>query len=655
VGQLLVDDKKITEQQLETALEKQRQTQLPLLYILKELGYINENDALHVLSKHLNIPIISLDHFQGSISLQMAIGETFALKNKIIVIDDDLEELKLALGDPSKPLIHNLYHYLPKHKYLSLFISKYSEVEQQFERMYPYNKFIEFYPNKKKELFLEDNQPDGIQGILIPEHYIPQHDDRTLAPFEIKSSLTDSISDKPESRYKSYVDSSYTGLHLESEKSSDPSFGRTKAKDIRDELFKMEIEPDVEEEKSKDVYEIDGDSSAAAVKYVNKIIVQAHRMGASDIHFEPGIDGKPAVIRMRVDGACRKISEVPEKYYRAMISRIKIMTRMDISERRKPQDGKAKVKFYGKELGLRAASMPTVNGESMVLRLLASSSVLSIEKLNLSERNKTEIQKIIRRPYGIILVVGPTGSGKTTTLHSILAQANSVETKIWTAEDPVEITQPGLQQVQINHKIGLDFVNVLRSFLRLDPDVILIGEMRDLETSSIAIEASLTGHLVLSTLHTNSAPETITRLMDLGINPFSFSDALIAVLAQRLVRKLCWECKIAYTPEEKELDNLRNIYGPGHDSLFQVSSAIQLYRSKGCNTCLQSGYSGRIGIHELLISSQKIKEIIIKKGSADEIRKQAMAEGMQTLIQDGIVKILSGQIDYTQLAKVAAE
>ena len=302
-------------------------------------------------------------------------------------------------------------------------------------------------------------------------------------------------------------------------------------------------------------------ATSGIIQLVNRIITESERLGASDIHIEPGKDDAPGGVRIRVDGICRELLKVPREHYAAIIARVKVISRLNIAEKRLPQDGKCKLKVRGQRLELRVATVPTVQGESAVLRILAAGSAMPLEKLNLSPRNLVKVIDASAHPHGLFLVVGPTGSGKTTTLHAVLGYINKPDKKIWTAEDPVEITQPGLQQVQMLPKIDFTFATAMRAFLRADPDVILIGEMRDHETASIGVEASLTGHLVLSTLHTNSAPETITRLLDLGLDPVNFSDALLGVLAQRLMRTLCAKCKQPYKPDQKELDHLVDAYG----------------------------------------------------------------------------------------------
>jgi type II secretory ATPase GspE/PulE/Tfp pilus assembly ATPase PilB-like protein len=288
------------------------------------------------------------------------------------------------------------------------------------------------------------------------------------------------------------------------------------------------------------------------------------------------------------------------------------------------------------------------------MRILAKGEAMPLDAMALSERNNRELLNILSKPYGIVLVVGPTGSGKTTTLHAALHHINTPDRKIWTAEDPVEITQYGLRQVQVHPKIGFDFAAAMRSFLRADPDVIMVGEMRDFETAKTGIEASLTGHLVLSTLHTNSAPETIIRLLDMGIDPLNFADALLGVLAQRLIRTLCKNCKEAYRPSREEFEEIIANYGPVHFPATGITytDGLKLYRPKGCDTCDQSGYRGRMGIHELLVATDEIKKLIQKHAPVDDLRKLAMTGGMTTLMQDGIIKTFKGFTDFKQVKRV---
>jgi len=397
------------------------------------------------------------------------------------------------------------------------------------------------------------------------------------------------------------------------------------------------------------------EEDGATVQLVNKMIIDAYDKGASDIHVEPGMGREDTVIRFRTDGACQLYQKIPYTYKNALCSRIKIMSDLDIAERRLPQDGKIKFKKYAPlDIELRVATIPTAGrNEHIAIRLLATSGPLGLDKMGMRKRDYDEFLAMIQRPYGIVLVVGPTGSGKTTTLHSALRFINTPDKKIWTAEDPVEITQKGLSQVQVQPKIGFAFAEAMRAFLRADPDVIMVGEMRDRETASVGIEASLTGHLVFSTLHTNSAPETITRLLDIGMDPFNFADSMLGILAQRLVRTLCKDCKEAYQPSGKEFDSLVRAYDGDFDALaISHSKDLTFYRPKGCRRCQNTGYKGRTGLHELLVGTAKMKSLIQNRARMEEIRDQAMADGMTTLMQDGIRKVFLGQTDLTQVRKV---
>lgn len=419
------------------------------------------------------------------------------------------------------------------------------------------------------------------------------------------------------------------------------------------------------------------DVSAAAdnelVKLVNKLIVDAFKMGASDIHIEPAPGKEKTLIRFRKDGSLLNYIEIPASYRSALVTRIKIMCDLDIAEKRRPQDGKIKFKKFGPlDIELRVATLPTQGGvEDVVMRILASGEPIPMDKLGLSERNLETLKGIVTKPYGLFFVCGPTGSGKTTTLHSVLGYINKPETKIWTAEDPVEITQKGLRQVQINKKAGLDFATIMKAFLRADPDVIMVGEMRDRETVSIGIEASLTGHLVFATLHTNSAPESIIRLLDMGMDPFNFADALLGILAQRLCKRLCKECKKAYEADEAEIqallteyaDELRHTRQWQHDPagarqmlhqqwlkhFADENGKFTLYKPVGCDHCAGTGYRGRVGLHELLVGTDAIKKNIQEHARVAEMLSTALNEGMTTLKQDGIEKVLQGITDIHQV------
>ena len=423
--------------------------------------------------------------------------------------------------------------------------------------------------------------------------------------------------------------------------------------EIDDILSQLQVESDEVEEAEAGV----GEEDSAVVQLVNKIILDAYNRNASDIHIEPYPGKQNTQVRIRVDGSCTVYQTIPFSYKNAVVSRIKIMSDLDIAERRLPQDGKIKFKKYGgKDIELRVATIPTQGGlEDVVMRILAAGEPIPLDKMGFSKSNHKNFISVVTKPYGLIFVCGPTGSGKTTTLHSALSFINKTETKIWTAEDPVEITQRGLRQVQVKSKIGFDFAAAMRAFLRADPDVIMVGEMRDKETTAIGIEASLTGHLVFSTLHTNSAPESITRLLDMGMDPFNFADAILCILAQRLVRTLCKTCKRAYHPSKEEYDELVREYGEEdfkNTLNIPYSDNLELYKPEGCDLCSNTGYRGRMGIHELLMGTDEMKKLIQLKAPMEEIRDQSVADGMTTLKQDGIDKIFQGHCDLIEVRKV---
>ncbi len=417
--------------------------------------------------------------------------------------------------------------------------------------------------------------------------------------------------------------------------------------------------------------------SAAAdnelVKLVNKIVIDAYNQGASDIHIEPYPGKAKTEIRFRRDGSLAPYIEVPASYRSAIVARLKIMCDLDISEKRKPQDGKIKFKKFGPlDIELRVATIPTTGGvEDIVMRILAAGEPIPIDKLGLTTRNSENLKNAVSKPYGLFFVCGPTGSGKTTTLHSVLGFLNTPDTKIWTAEDPVEITQKGLRQVQVNKKV-MDFAMVMKAFLRADPDIIMVGEMRDAETTHIGIEASLTGHLVFATLHTNSAPEAVIRLLDMGMDPFNFADALIGILAQRLAKRLC-KCKEPYTPGPDELKAFMNEYttdlrmsdtwkkDPQGEAKklydywlkeYGKEGKLQFHKAKGCEVCGGSGYKGRCGLHELMIASDAVKRLIQERARVTDLFVKSVEEGMSTLKMDGMDKVMMGLTDMKQVRTV---
>jgi type II secretory ATPase GspE/PulE/Tfp pilus assembly ATPase PilB-like protein len=432
------------------------------------------------------------------------------------------------------------------------------------------------------------------------------------------------------------------------------------------------------------------ESDNTLVRLVNRLIADAIEHRASDIHIETSEPPRPVRVRLRIDGNLVPWVELPAHSRFALVARLKIMAELDIAEHRKPQDGKIDFSRHGgPPVELRMVTVPTTRGhEDVVLRLLGGLAPLPLTQIGLLPANLEALRGVMSKSYGLILICGPTGCGKTTTLHSVMRELNTDQRKIWTAEDPVEISQPGLRQVQVNARIGWTFAAAMRTFLRADPDVIMIGEMRDEETARIAVEASLTGHLVMSTLHTNSAPESITRLLEIGLDPFMFSDSLLAVLAQRLVRRLCTACRVAEPMTETMLQTLLHQHlgseaarsagtgagtnvgtnaGTSTTPDVQASAAAQavlarwrqrhggpdgqlrLWRGQGCAACDGSGYHGRMGLHELLVVDERLRDLVRRRAGQAELQAAGLATGMATLRQDGIEKILAGDTDLREV------
>ncbi len=404
-------------------------------------------------------------------------------------------------------------------------------------------------------------------------------------------------------------------------------------------LESVQVEEEETKEESEDILFQRDDSPA--VRLVNTVLIKASSVSASDIHFEPYED--ETIVRIRMDGVLHDYTKIPNSLYHEVVSRIKVMAKLNVAEKRVPQDGKIRVRIGSKDYDIRVSTVPTLHGERVVLRLLEKTgSLLTLNELGLSKEDVEKVKRLAQRPYGIVLVTGPTGAGKSTTLYAMLLHVKNPKKNIITIEDPVEYQVKGISQIQVNPKVGLTFAAGLRSILRQDPDIIMVGEIRDPETAEVAVQAALTGHLVLSTLHTNDAPSAITRLKDMGIEPFLIASSLEGVIAQRLVRKVCEHCKEPYEPTKEELRELG----------LPESERFVFYRGKGCEHCLGTGYRGRTGIFEVLELDEELKKLINQTQDANEIRKLARKKGFRTMLEDGIDKILKGITTSSEVLSV---
>jgi type II secretory ATPase GspE/PulE/Tfp pilus assembly ATPase PilB-like protein len=573
LGEALVASKAVTEEQLQQALEQQKANRgRPLGEILVELNHLSRRDLNRALSQKLGIPVVDLQRFRIDPLAVKRVPAAIVHEFQIVPLCFEGDSLVLAMQNPLDPA-----------------------------------------PVEKVRFF--------VQSTVVP----------------VMASAND---------IAAAIQSQYGGLGEEK----------------RIEELATQLSAEGGPAGAEDVQITESDSTL--VRLVNKTIMDAHSAEASDIHIESNAGRANVRIRFRRDGELSEYLLVPGQFRNAIVSRLKIMANLDISERRRAQDGRINFQQFGPlKLELRIATIPTADGlEDVVLRLLAAGEPLPIMKLGLREAIQEETGKLLERSYGLILVCGPTGSGKTTTLHSLLGVLNVPSRKIWTAEDPVEISQQGLRQVQVNARVGWTFAAAMRSFLRADPDVIMVGEMRDLETAAIAIEASLTGHLVLSTLHTNSAPDTVVRLLEMGLDPFSFADALIAVLAQRLARRLCEKCRASRPASADELSAIAGEYCRDTELDPQTLTTawdkrfgeVPWWQARGCERCNNAGYKGRVGLHELLVTTPDLRQLMQRKAPASELRAEALRSGMATLRQDGIEKCLLGMTELHEVRAVAS-
>jgi type II secretory ATPase GspE/PulE/Tfp pilus assembly ATPase PilB-like protein len=597
IGEALVALNLITATQLEQALKQQKsERSIPLGELLVRAGHVSRQDLQHALARKMGYPVVDAHAFPVEPEAVRVLPYALAKRLQVMPLLLRGQQLVVAMADPSRR----------------------AEIDE-----------IEFATQLK------------LVPALAPAEALPAAIATTYQRFgdDPWASNVPLVVDEPIAFEA--VDASKLLESLEQQHHSAQ----------RDQDDELSIEQ----------------SDNSLVRLVHTMICDAHAQGISDIHVETLPGREKLRIRFRKDGVLKPYLELPHTYRAAIVARIKIMCDLDISERRKPQDGKINFAKFSPQhkLELRVATIPTSNGlEDVVLRLLANARALPMDQIGLSADNYQRLKAAIERPYGMVLCVGPTGSGKTTTLHSALAHLNTAQRKIWTAEDPVEITQAGLRQVQVNPKIEWTFAKALRAFLRADPDVIMVGEIRDAETAQTAVEASLTGHLVMSTLHTNSAPETVTRLLDMGMDPFNFGDSLLGVLAQRLVRRLCPHCRSARNATGEEIDELLHDWlhvfpegaAPSKDTVLAQwqqthGPTLMHWHAPGCASCENTGLRGRAALHELMTVTRELRRLIQTGARADQLLHQALADGMHTLRQDGIDKVLAG---LTSIAEVRA-
>ncbi|MBI5789431.1 MAG: type II secretion system ATPase GspE [Candidatus Schekmanbacteria bacterium] len=555
LGQILLREKKITEEELHKALEAQQTTQEKLGKLLVSLGYVSEDDLAQILSKQMGIPYLPLAEFSDTQPIGIRFNPKFIQQHRFFPLEMNGNELSVLMADPLDLATINAIKLASGCQIIRVYLGKESDINAAYERFYG-------------------------SGTSTMEKIIEGISDADL-------------------QFASGEDSE-----------------------------------DVEHLK-------DMAQEAPVIKLVNLLITKAIEGSASDIHVESFEDDLK--VRYRIDGILYDTESPPKRLQSAIISRVKIMAKMNIAERRLPQDGRIRLRVMGKKIDLRVSTIPTIHGESVVMRILdRSSTLLELTDLGFPESTRQKFETLIRKPHGIVLVTGPTGSGKTTTLYAALCKLNSPDKKIITVEDPIEYQINGINQIQVKPKIGLTFSSGLRSIVRQDPDIMMVGEIRDLETAEIAIQSALTGHMVFSTLHTNDAPGAITRLLDMGVEHYLAASCLEGVLAQRLVRVICPSCKEKTLMEKQALTDMG----------FKVSNDITICKGRGCRECNFTGYRGRIGIYEMLVVNEEIRQLILEKTSASVIRHKALSQGMLTLLDDGWHKVMAGSTTLEEVLRV---
>jgi type IV pilus assembly protein PilB len=593
LGELLIKRNYITPEQLKKALDEQKLKGGRLESNLIRLGYIKEDELLSFLSAQYRVPSVKISKMEINPNVIKLVPSSISKKYFIIPINRVGPKLTLAMADPSNIVVIDEIKFMTGFNVEPVVASE-TEIIDAVKKYYGGGGNVAGLGTvsfQSTDFDLDDEKVSvSTEGIMLDEDVVDVDDFDKLV-----HGAVDNI-----------------------------------------EVVDTQLNPDESI-----------DMEGPIIKIVNGILIKAIKLGASDIHFEPY--ERTLRVRYRIDGVLRRDMALPIQIKNAMISRLKIMARLDIAEKRLPQDGRIKLRMgKGREMDFRVSCIPVLYGEKVVLRLLDKSALqLDMAKLGFEESSLADLKAAIHRPVGMILVTGPTGSGKTTTLYSALSELNKETENIITAEDPIEYNFMGINQVQMHEEIGLTFASSLRSFLRQDPDIIMVGEIRDFETAQIAVQAALTGHLVLSTVHTNDAPGTITRLIDMGIEPFLISSAVILILAQRLIRKICMECREPVKVHPQLLIDL----GIPADEV----KSFPVYKGKGCSICNNTGYKGRVGLYEVMPMREEVKELILSRASTSETKKEAIRLGMKTLRQSGIAKIKEGVTTIEEVLRSTIE
>jgi type IV pilus assembly protein PilB len=595
LGELLIKRNFITPEQLKKASEEQKVKGGRLESNLVRLGYIKEDELLSFLSAQYRVPSVKISKMEINPNVIKLVPSSVSKKYFILPINRVGPKLTLAMADPSNIVVIDEIKFMTGFNVEPVVASE-TEIIDAIKKYYGGGGNVAGLGSvsfQASDFELDDeNTNASVDGVMLDEDKMIDVDDFN----KLVHGAVDNV-----------------------------------------EVVEGQVNP------LEEMAEMEG----PIIKIVNGILIKAIKLGASDIHFEPY--ERTFRVRYRIDGVLRRDMSLPIQIKNAMVSRLKIMAKLDIAEKRLPQDGRIKLRMgKGREMDFRVSVIPILFGEKVVLRLLDKSALqLDMTKLGFEESSLADLKAAIHKPVGMILVTGPTGSGKTTTLYSALSELNKETENILTAEDPIEYNFMGINQVQMHEEIGLTFASSLRSFLRQDPDIIMVGEIRDFETAQIAVQAALTGHLVLSTVHTNDAPGTVTRLIDMGIEPFLISSAVILILAQRLIRKTCMDCREPIKVHPQLLIDL----GIAPDEV----KSFPVYKGKGCPICNNTGYKGRIGLYEVMPMKEEVKELILSRASTSEIKKEAMRLGMKTLRQSGIMKIKEGVTTVEEVLRSTIE